>query len=110
MYFRNMAELPKDSSSSRSCAQCGTLVVLAPGQSVGRTEVCDSCGADLHACVQCAHYDESSYNECREPQADRVVDKERSNFCEYFSMSSTGRRAKDGTKKEALKKLDDLFK
>ncbi len=38
---------------------------------------CPSCGADLHACLNCDFYDVSVYNECRETSAERVVDKEK---------------------------------
>jgi hypothetical protein len=31
-------------------------------------------------------YDPHSANACREPNADRVLDKEAGNFCEYFAL------------------------
>jgi hypothetical protein len=31
-------------------------------------------------------YDLHSANACREPNADRVLDKEAGNFCEYFAF------------------------
>jgi len=30
------------------------------------------------------------HNDCQEPQAERVVDKERANFCEFFQRRKTG--------------------
>lgn len=65
----------------------------------------------MRVCKNCIHYDVRSYNECREPSAERVVDKENRNFCDYFSLSS-GNQSKeiDSKKEDALKKLDDLFK
>jgi hypothetical protein len=30
----------------------------------------------------------TSNNECREPQADRVVEKEKANFCDYFKPNA----------------------
>ncbi|NTU59971.1 MAG: hypothetical protein HGA98_02805, partial [Deltaproteobacteria bacterium] len=69
-----------------TCARCGAALPAPP---YGRRDTCPGCTADLHACVQCAHYSPGSYNDCREPQADRVTDKERSNFCDWFAP--TGR-------------------
>jgi hypothetical protein len=48
-------------------------------------------------------------NECRENQADRVVEKERSNFCDYFRPrlgAGTGMSAQEKAKAAA----DALFK
>jgi hypothetical protein len=65
------------------CHGCGaTNEVPAP---VSRRESCSRCGAELRCCVNCAFHDRSAYNECREPSAERVVDKDRANFCDYFA-------------------------
>lgn len=100
---------------SYRCAQCANEISLLPGAQISRTETCDSCNADLHACVQCDFYDISAYNECRESQAERVVEKERSNFCDYFTLAKKvpdhgkPQNKGGGQKADALKKLDDLF-
>jgi len=39
-----------------------------------------------------------------------VVDKAKSNFCDYFSLGGNGGGGADGTREDALKKLNDLFK
>ncbi|MBI5446841.1 MAG: hypothetical protein HY900_37205 [Deltaproteobacteria bacterium] len=88
-----------------SCAKCGAAL---PAGEVSRRAECPSCGADLHACVQCEFYAPGAYNDCREPQAERVVDKERANFCDYFRPSSRGGKA--STKEDVRAKLDALFK
>jgi hypothetical protein len=46
--------------------------------------VCPQCGRDTRTCRGCEHYERGAHNDCREPQAERVVDKERANFCDYF--------------------------
>ena len=74
---------------------------------VGRQDSCTKCSSDLHVCKNCCFYDTSAYNECREPSAERVVDKEKRNFCDYFTP---GDNSKADNKKDALKALDDLFK
>ncbi len=93
---------------SFSCYSCKSPVEVIGGR-IGRNDSCDRCGVDVHVCYNCVHYDPKAYNECREPMADRVVDKDRRNFCDYFKP---GAGAKTGApeKSDALKKLDDLFK
>lgn len=75
-----------------------------------RRDACPRCGADLHACVQCLFYAPGQYNDCREPQAERVLDPERSNYCDYFSPTTgTSVASRPGTD-DARAKLDALFK
>ena len=57
---------------------------LAAGRKVGRQDACPLCRADLHCCLNCTFHEESVYNQCRETQAERVVNKNRMNFCDYF--------------------------
>ncbi len=54
----------------------------------GRQDICRKCGRDTKVCKNCEHYEPGAHNDCRESQADRVVEKERSNFCDYFKPSS----------------------
>lgn len=63
------------------CYNCSTE--LAPTD-LGRQDTCPSCGRDTHVCRNCEHYDPSFNNECKENQAERVVEKEKSNFCDWF--------------------------
>jgi hypothetical protein len=54
-----------------------------------------------------------SYNDCREPQAARVVEKRRSNFCDYFTFKSAPQdnQKEAGVRIEDAKlKLESLFK
>ena len=92
-------------SEMKLCQACGRELAL--GRTVGRQEACPSCGADLHCCLNCMFHAEGVYNECREPQAERVVEKNRSNFCDYFSF----REGASGVPKRqaARDKLDGLF-
>ncbi len=59
-----------------------------PPQKIGRRDECEHCGADLHCCMNCKFYDTGSYNECKEPQASVVREKDRANFCDYFTWQS----------------------
>lgn len=67
------------------CRHCGAAIPY--DEPIPREAACEGCARDLHACVQCRHYDPAYNNSCRETMADPVEDKERRNFCEYFSFS-----------------------
>ncbi len=90
------------------CFHCKSRLDLPSGP-IGRTATCDSCDSDVRVCLNCQFYDPNSYNECSEPMAERIVEKDRSNFCDYFSLSG-GKETESGERDQAMKKLDDLFK
>jgi ribosome-binding protein aMBF1 (putative translation factor) len=73
------------------CFQCGHEI--AASQVPGRRDECPKCHADLHVCRNCKHYDRNAYNECREPSAEVVLEKERSNFCDFFTPGGGGPQA-----------------
>jgi len=68
-----------------TCAGCGAE--LGRPERVGRRDTCPHCGVDLRACRQCRFYDVGAAHACREPQAERVADKTRANFCDYFAVA-----------------------
>ena len=96
-------------AASHECFQCGLEV--GPLSGVGRRDQCLACGSDLHCCRNCTFYAPSTHNQCREPQAERQVDKERGNFCEYFRFRE---RMHDPLRRDdqadARMKLDSLFR
>jgi hypothetical protein len=49
--------------------------------------VCPRCRGDLRACRQCRFYDPAVADACRETEAERVADKTRANFCDYFAAA-----------------------
>ena len=61
------------------CQACGKEAEV--GEKVGRRDQCPFCRADLHCCLNCTFFSEGAYNACREPQAERVIEKGQSNFC-----------------------------
>src|SRR5262245_27496521 len=94
-----------------ACHFCGTS--LDPKMRIVRDTSCPKCGRDLHACVQCRHYDRHAHNQCREPQAEWVTDRERRNFCDYFLLNPAGGKGAAASKDRATSarsKLDQLFK
>ena len=95
------------------CHGCGRERPLAPSERVGFRETCDGCGSDLHVCLNCGFHDRTAYNECREPNAERVADRDRGNRCDYFAPTRAQAGAgvgAGGEAQDARAKLDALFK
>ncbi len=89
------------------CFSCKTEIEFA--SLVGRRDECPKCRADVHVCRNCQHYDPRAYNECREPQADVVIEKIRANFCDHFApLAQQGGKAAP-TAEELRKKAEALF-
>lgn len=100
-----------------ACHFCGTAIDVK--MRIVRDTECPSCGRDLHACVQCRHFDRNAHNMCRESQAEWVTDRDRRNFCDYFTLNSNPGKGGAGTggvvkgsdrASAARSKLDQLFK
>ncbi len=89
----------------RVCHHCGHQ--LGSVERVGRRDACLDCGWDLHCCLNCAFHEPTAHNQCREPQAERQVDKQVGNFCEYFSfrIGPRGKPAKDDVARTRLEAL-----
>ena len=81
-----------------NCFQCGHK--LSFDSIVGRRDECPQCSADVHVCRNCRFYDPKVYNECKEPTAEVVLEKDRANFCDQFEP---GDQAGSGPSKDALK-------
>lgn len=93
----------------KRCQACAKEIRI--DRTVGRQETCPHCGTDLHVCLNCSFYSPGAYNDCREPQAERVVDKKRSNFCDYFVFcDDASRKGQAAGKEDARSRLDELFK
>jgi hypothetical protein len=75
---------------------------------VGIREECDHCGEDVHVCRNCRFYDPAVYNECREPQAEVVLEKERANRCDYFEGGGSFKG--DQKQESLLSAAEALFK
>lgn len=98
-----------------TCWQCGRTLHLPAGDKVSTRATCAQCDADLHVCRNCRHFDPVSHNECREVMAEPVRQKDRNNYCDYFSpvtvTNPTGPRASgQALPGDARAKFDQLFK
>ena len=91
------------------CWKCGeSIAYLRPP--IGRREYCKACKAELHVCRLCVEFDRSYANQCREPIAEEVRDKERSNYCDFFKPRPSAFVAPSSDVETAKTALQDLFK
>ncbi|MBN2049124.1 MAG: hypothetical protein JW760_01665 [Spirochaetales bacterium] len=81
-------------------------------RSVGRSSTCPDCGKDLKICLNCDFYDQNAHWECRESISERVAEKDRGNFCDFFRFSGkpfAGNSGKDDKAYKARSDLKNLF-
>lgn len=91
------------------CAFCHAQLHLEINDKVGRHEECPLCKRSLRCCKMCSFYDRHAYNECKEPNAERIIEKERANFCSYFTLScSTNNNS--SSQSDLLAAANALFK
>jgi hypothetical protein len=88
------------------CFHCGTDIEYEG--KIGRGDLCPKCSSSVKCCMNCRFHERSAHNQCLEPAAEWVSDKERSNFCEYFEPAMEKRT--DSTSHDAKEKWDSLFK
>lgn len=67
------------------CFNCSTTLP----QDVDWKGKCPKCGADLHCCKQCAHFEPSTRFQCLKPIPQRIPVKDQANQCELFSPRVT---------------------
>ena len=93
---------------SLGCWSCGET--LEYDSTPGRSEECESCESDVRCCMNCKHYDRSASNQCREPTAEFVSDKEHANFCGQFIFREGGCKSNTTDVDDAKARLEALFK
>lgn len=93
------------------CAQCGNQVPTSQLE-IEPDAACAKCGAPVHSCRHCKHFDPDARFECRLPIEERIADKAAANDCEQFkpvqALDATGRRA--NTTEDARSAFHNLFK
>lgn len=95
----------------KACAVCGGEVEV--DRHFKRTSKCGRCGADMHICLNCRFYSETSHNKCLEPKAEFQRTRDKANFCDYFQYRESGAKAagKPASAANDVKgKFDDLFR
>lgn len=91
------------------CGKCAAKLDLS-FNTVGRRDLCPECGAELHACVHCRHYDPNVAKACKEPFAEVPADKEDANFCDFYQIGDGEDRGGKASKQDALSAAEALFK
>ena len=95
-----------------NCFHCGREIASesTAKDRIGFRDECPQCDRPLHVCLNCGFYDPAYNNQCRETQAERVVDKNRFNFCEYFRPAASGAAKPASPAADGRAKLDALFR
>ena len=92
------------------CWRCGTVLKDVPRR-IPRMAECVECRADLHVCLMCRHYAPRYIGQCTHDRAERVIDKEKSNFCTYFRPRPDAHLPPDtGTEESTRAALGELFR
>lgn len=96
------------------CWFCGSPVRAE--EPIGRSFRCEDCGKDLRVCKHCRFYLPGSRGDCSESSAEPPAEKDRANFCGWFSLNPACRQAAAGPRGEldkaraAKTAFEDLFK
>ena len=89
------------------CWNCGHLI---EANNFARQDSCVKCGRDTKVCKNCGFFDPAYNNMCRENQADRIVEKEKANFCDYFYPQTEKPGQPSSTLDAAKAAAEALFK
>lgn len=96
------------------CSYCGSPI--PSDRKPGFNEVCDSCGKDLHSCVNCRFYRPGARWDCTESSVQEpITDKDSRNYCDWFETrpellsASAGHGAARSAAEKARKDLGKLF-
>jgi hypothetical protein len=95
------------------CWYCGSPITEQ--EPLGRSLSCAVCGKDLRSCRNCRFFLSGARGDCSETNAQPAADKERANFCDWFSLNQkyrgeTAGHKKDMEKTQAAKTaFDNLF-
>jgi hypothetical protein len=77
------------------CFNCSTALPA----DIDFNGVCPKCGAELHCCKQCAHFEPGTRFQCLKPIPVRIPVKDKANNCNLFSPRVTV--AREGTANQA---------
>jgi predicted RNA-binding Zn-ribbon protein involved in translation (DUF1610 family) len=96
---------------SEIIGRCWSCSAGLAASDYGRENSCLTCGKAIRVCRNCRWFAPGRPNDCEEPMAEEVVDRERANFCDFFEPSSeAGAGEQASSQEELLKAAEDLFK
>jgi hypothetical protein len=96
------------------CWYCGQPIKYP--NPIGRSARCQSCGKDLRSCKNCRFFLSGARGDCRESGAEPQSDKERANFCDWFSLDekyrsqTAGQTDQQKSADASRAAFDNLFK
>jgi hypothetical protein len=90
------------------CSLCGKEIQT--DKYFSRKSSCSKCGGDMHICLNCRFYSESSHNKCIEKKAEFQRSRDKANFCDYFVFRETTSESAGSAKDDAKKRFEDLFR
>lgn len=97
------------SEAKLSCWKCAQDLKDIP-RPFSRFAECPACRCELHVCRMCRHYNPRYTGDCDHDIADKVLDKDKSNFCSYFKPRFGLSAGEDiEGKKQAQHELNQLF-
>jgi hypothetical protein len=101
-----MGWMPKVEEKKFFCHKCKNELVFEV--KMQRRDTCTHCGADLHCCKNCEHWDPGAHNQCKEHVTEYIPDRDAANYCTFFTFRN-GQPADDDAQLKAKAKLSALF-
>lgn len=89
------------------CWSCGAKL---ESHEYGRETNCLSCSKPTRVCRNCRWYAPGRTNDCLEPVAEPIKEKDRPNYCEFFEPTDEPAESSAGTQDDHLKAAEALFK
>jgi len=77
-------------------------------EKITRTTECPLCHADLHCCKNCKFFSPGNHFDCKETVDEVIVDKDKSNFCDFFQLKDSVDN-KDSSADKARAAVASLF-
>ncbi len=96
----------KNTEKRHVCYSCKEELVFET--KIGRRDMCPSCSAYLHCCLNCDFWDPNAHNQCTENQGEFIRDRAEGNFCGFFTFKSLGENVMSEAD-QAKAKLGSLF-
>ena len=91
------------------CRDCGEKQQLEAA--ITAESRCPRCGAALHSCVNCTHFDTAARFECRKPVESRQPSKTKANECPHWQAKQAREFGADSSSQsDARSAFDALFK
>ena len=93
----------------KQCYRCRTVWTGYSPQPRTR-DYCQGCGAYLHSCLNCHHFDHRTTNSCKLPDTEYIGPRDIPNYCEQFRIFDCVARADEDRVSRAKVRWERLFK